>query len=58
MTVEIVGKDEIKYKYVSCCNCASKLRYVLNDRRYLRDYGGGGDWYIKCPSCSTNILVG
>lgn len=38
-----------------CHNCGVKFGYTLSEarKRYIRDYGGGGDTYLEvnCPNC-------
>lgn len=59
MTIEIVGIDETRYKFVTCGNCARRLKYTNFDKNsYVDyDYGGGSDRieYIICPNCDQRV---
>lgn len=40
-----------------CHSCGVKFGFTLHEaiKRYIKDYGGGGDTYLEvnCPSCGT-----
>lgn len=59
--VEILGEDEKAYKYITCKNCAAKLRYTPSEVKesHGTDYGGGpdGDEWIDCPRCGKQVII-
>lgn len=58
--IEVIGKDQSKYKQLTCYKCASILKYTMADttrEKFNQDYLGDYDVYdaIKCPVCSTKL---
>ena len=57
----IVGTDETVYKFITCRNCASRLKYCQADvKRWLgKDYSGGaaGQEWIVCPGCHEEVII-
>ena len=59
--VEKVGEAKSAYRFATCKNCASILRYVKREIiSYIkRDYTGDADEYkyIICPECNDKVYV-
>jgi RNase P subunit RPR2 len=58
---EIIGKNEAAYKFATCKQCASLLKYTFSERRqdFDTDYTGSRDYYayILCPCCGKQVRV-
>lgn len=55
--IEVIGKDQSKYKQLTCYKCASILKYTMADtekRKFDMDYLGDYNICdsIKCPVCN------
>lgn len=59
--VNVVGKDDLLYKRITCRKCASILQYLPIDlkSRTSKDYGGGTDYveFIVCPTCANEVVT-
>lgn len=58
MAVEVIGKDDSKYRKVTCDNCGSILRYLPNDVQNKSVYSFGESEvvsYIVCPECERLV---
>ena len=59
--VQVVGKDAVGVKRVTCRNCSSVLEYIPAEvkSRSGRDYSGGPDGkeWIDCPCCGKEVTL-
>lgn len=58
--VDVIGKDEAKFKKCTCRNCASILRYTESEvqNHATSNMGDTGHvWYIICPACGDKVVT-